>query len=381
MPAQGTINFSLPQAPTGGATASIYLGCASDHGGGVEVDVNGTNLSTVPWVMATPSPLTATGFSPTYQDDTDIHCATSGPFSDERILFPGNLLHAGLNTVTIKSNALGYSAFLMTDYVHLELSGYVAPPPGAVPAYAGNNRVLVTWPAVPGAIGYTLLRSTTPTGNYGRVAGEIGGRACGDSGDTVTYTDTTANGTTYYYEVQTESGGTHSPNSAPSAGVTPSASASTGVPAAPTGLTVTQSSHQTVSLSWNASPGAGYYTVWRATLHSDNNNGLYPLRTIPLGTPTTGTSYTDNTPTDGTTVRLLCGGDERGGVERPLGDGEHDAAAGAAGHGPGEPDGDGDHEQLQRLADRAELDAGSGGDGVRDLPLDDFGGVQLPEQL
>ena len=55
-----------------------------------------------------------------------------------------------------------------------------------------------------------------------------------------------------------------------------------------------------MSLSWNASPGAGYYTVWRATLHSDNNNGLYPLRTIPVGTPTTDTSYTDNTPTDGT---------------------------------------------------------------------------------
>ena len=133
-----------------------------------------------------PQPAHRHGFLPTYQDDTDIHCATSGPFSDERILFPGNLLHAGLNTVTIKSNALGYTAFLMTDYVRLELSGYIAPPPGAVQSYAGNNRVLVTWPAVPGAIGYTLLRSTTPTGRLRagwRARSAETARACGDSGE------------------------------------------------------------------------------------------------------------------------------------------------------------------------------------------------------
>ena len=244
-----------------------------------------------------------------------------------------------------------------------------------------QSKFLLTWPAVPGAIGYTLLRYTS--GGGGRLAGEISGRVCGDSGDTVTFTGHTqrSTGRRTTTRCRRRSGGTHSPNSAPSASVTPSASASTGVPAAPTGLTVTQSSHQTVSLNWNASPGAGYYTVWRTTLRCGQQRGPVPAADDPAGDPDDGHELHGSDADGRDDVRLLCGGDERGGFERAVGDGERDAAAGAAGHGPGEPDGGGDHEQLQRLADHAELDAGSGGDGVRDLPLDDFGGVQLPEQL
>ena len=38
----------------------------------------------------------------------------------------------------------------MYDYLRLELTGYVPPPPASVAAYAGNNCNLVCWPVTPG---------------------------------------------------------------------------------------------------------------------------------------------------------------------------------------------------------------------------------------
>ena len=91
-------------------------------------------------VTAAPQPIDASGFNPAYFDDASIHLSDHGPFSDERINFPAKLLHAGQNTITIQMDARKLTAYLMLDYLRLELSGYVPPPPARVTAYAGNNR-------------------------------------------------------------------------------------------------------------------------------------------------------------------------------------------------------------------------------------------------
>ena len=106
-----TITFNLAQAPVNGATASLYIGLCSDDAGPLEIGVNGNNASGSGGVTATPTALPSTGyFPPTIssadsigysQSDTSIREGISAAFSDERIGFPGSLLHTGQNTITI----------------------------------------------------------------------------------------------------------------------------------------------------------------------------------------------------------------------------------------------------------------------------------------
>ena len=51
--------------------------------------------------------------------------------------------------------------------------------PAAATAYAGNNRNLVTWPVVPGATSYQVLRSTTSGSGYVSVTNGVVGPVCG----------------------------------------------------------------------------------------------------------------------------------------------------------------------------------------------------------
>ena len=266
------------------------------------VSVNDVNLGTAAGVSAAPDAIDATGFNPAYSDDSSIHFSDHGPFSDERIKFPVSLLHAGQNTITIQMDARSLTAYLMVDYLRLELTGYVPPPPAGVTAYAGDKRVLVRWPAVPGATSYNVLRSTSPGGGYAPVATALVGPVSGsDTSDAACMDVTAVNGTQYYYVVESVNPGGHSTPSSPSTGTTPSPQLSSSAPPAPTGLAVTESGHHRVALSWNASPGANFYTVWRTALHTDGVGGTYPLRWAVLDDATTGTAYTDASPTDGRT--------------------------------------------------------------------------------
>jgi rhamnogalacturonan endolyase len=171
-PCTGTITFNLASPPAEGSTASIYLGCAGDDGGHIVVSVNGTDLAAATGVVAAPNAFNATGavgkkdrsngvggFSPPYSDDSSIHCNNHGPFSDERISFPGSLLHTGQNMLTVTMTAKSLTAYLMVDYLRLELTGYVPPAPSGVTASAGNGRALVRWTLVPGA---TVTTSCAP---------------------------------------------------------------------------------------------------------------------------------------------------------------------------------------------------------------------------
>jgi rhamnogalacturonan endolyase len=301
-PGTGTIAFNLPAAPAGDAKASIYLACAGDESGGIFVSVNGTNLGTAPGVTAAPNPVTADGFDPPkgYTDDSAEHFSDHGPFFDERINFAGSLLHAGANTVAVTVAGKKGMPYLMLDYLRLELTGYVPPAPASVSAIAGNGRNLVTWPVVPGATSYNILRSTIPGSASAPLVADVVGPVSGSGPSLAVYTDTTAaNGTAYSYAVQSVNPTGKSAASPSSSAATPSATALTNPPALPADVKVVNSGHHLVSLSWNASPGVAGYSVWRTTLHQDGVGGTYPLRTIVLDDAVSGTTYTDNTPSDG----------------------------------------------------------------------------------
>lgn len=303
-----TITFNLASAPAGGTQASLYLGIASDYYTALIVTVNGVNLGgssgPISGVTATPSNLPSTGFVPTSsKSNSTLREGINGAFSDQRVTFPGTMLNAGTNTIKISQRQVGGTYFAnhaMYDYLRLELTNYVPPAPSTVTAFAGNNRTLVTWPAVPGAISYKILRSTVSGSGHSAIATGVTGPVCGSGPTTATYVDTTAvNGTTYYYVVQSTNPVNSSANSAQSSGVTPSVGASTSAPAAPAGLSAT-AGNGTATLNWGASSGANLYTVKRATLTFNGGGSTIPLNNITLTNAVTGTSYTDTSVSNGT---------------------------------------------------------------------------------
>ena len=313
-----TITFNLATAPTNGATASLYIGTASDDAGPLIVSVNGGVLvGGIGGVTASPSILTNTGYFPWYSSsDTTIRDGVSAVFSDERIGFPASLLHAGQNTITLnmrKGGSLNNHA--MYDYLRLELTGCIPPQPASVTAYAGNNCNLISWPVTPGATSYKILRTTTSGSGYVSITNGVTGPVCGSGWNNAAYLDPgAANGTTYYYVVQSVNPGGASTNSPESPGATPSGAVSTSAPAAPTGLAVTSVGHHGVTLNWSASSGANFYTVYRSTLVDTLGGASNTLSTIVLNNTNTGTSYTDTSPTDGSIYSYFVTGTSAGGT-------------------------------------------------------------------
>jgi rhamnogalacturonan endolyase len=296
-----TVTFNLASNPTG-ATASLLMGIASDDNSPVYVTVNGTLLSGGNATGTPQTSLPTSGWFPNNNiSDSNIREENHGAFSDERLTFSGSLLHAGNNTINFSFRQAGGSSFshhFMYDYIRLELTGYVPPAPASVTAYAGNNSVLLSWPTVPGATGYNILRSTTSGSGYVAITNGVTGPVCGSGPANATFVDNTAvNGTTYYYEVQSVNPVNTSANSPQSSGVTPSAGISTNAPATPTGLTVT-GTNNVVTFTWNSIPGANFYTVYRGTVV--NKLGYVPFYII-LSDTTTSPTYTDASGTLGCT--------------------------------------------------------------------------------
>ena len=203
----------------------------------------------------------------------------------------------------------------MYDYIRLELTGYVPPPPTSVAAYAGNNCNLISWPVTPGATSYNIFNTTTSGSNYTLVASGVTGPVCGSGYNNATYLDTNAvNGTAYYYVVQSVNPVGNSTNSPESPGATPDAGIFTGAPAAPTDLTVGSVAHHSVTLNWSASTGANFYTVYRSTLVDTLGGASNTLSTIVLNNTNTGTSYTDTSPTDGSIYNYFVTATSAGGT-------------------------------------------------------------------
>jgi autotransporter-associated beta strand protein len=182
--------FNLPQAPTGGAQASLYLGFAADYQGPVKVVANGNTVTS----GVTP---------PSGSDDTMIRLGIHGVFSDVRLSVPIGDLHAGQNEMDFTMTKTGSTEkSAMYDYLRLELSSYLPPPPANLTATAGNSQVALSWTAMSGATSYTVKRAASSNGTYTVIAANLIGPVVGSGVTNATYLDTSAaNGTTYYYVV------------------------------------------------------------------------------------------------------------------------------------------------------------------------------------
>jgi len=315
-----TITFNLATAPTNGATASLYLGLSSDYYSAIIVTINGNNLGNISGVTGSPNnSFPTTGYYPGYSaSDSTIREGNQAAASDERINFPASQLHTGTNTINIGIRQIGGSYFAdhaMYDYIRLEITGYVPPPPASATAYAGNNCNLVTWSVVPGATSYNVLRSTNATSSFASVTNGVPSPVCGSGAVNASWLDVTAgNGTNYYYVVRAVNPTGSSTNSPVSFGAIPSAGNSTSAPAAPTGLTVGSVAHQSVTLNWSAAASANYYSVYRSTLVNSGGGSSNVLSTILLNNAVTNTSYTDASPTDGSICRYFVTATGAGGT-------------------------------------------------------------------
>jgi len=315
-----TITFNLATAPANGAQASLYLGLSSDYYSAIIVTVNGNNLGGVAGVTGSPNnSIPTTGYYVGYgASDTTIREGNQAAASDERLTFPASQLHAGANTLNIGIRQIGGSYFAdhaMYDYIRLELTGYVPPPPAGAAAYAGSNCNLVVWPVVPGATSYNILRSTTSGSGYVSVTNGVTGPVCGSGAVNATWLDTTAaNGTGYFYVIRSVNPTGSSANSPQSSGATPAAGLASNAPAAPAGLAVGGVAHQSVTLNWNAAAGANFYSVWRSTLANSGGGSSNTLSTILLNNTVTKTSYTDTSPTDGSSYRYFVTATGAGGT-------------------------------------------------------------------
>ena len=164
----------------------------------------------------------------------------------------------------------------VTDSNFNNISEYHFSPGGSPPAAPMNlaattisiNTISLSWNASPGATSYTIYRSTNPSGPFSTVAGTTTSTSFPDAGLSLS--------TTYYYEISATSPSGQS-------GFSNTASAATlsliHTPSTPINLATSGASTTSISLSWNASPGATSYTIYRST----NPSGPF---TTSIGTST-----------------------------------------------------------------------------------------------
>jgi hypothetical protein len=181
--------FNLPQAPTGGAQASLYMGFAADYQGPVKVVANGNTVTS----GVTP---------PSGSDDTMIRLGIHGVFSDVRLSVPIGDLHAGQNEMDFTMTKTGSTEkSAMYDYLRLELSTYVPPPPTNLMAAVDHSQVALSWTAMSGATSYAVKRAPGSNGTYTVIATNIIGPVVGSGITNATYLDATAPAGTNYYIV------------------------------------------------------------------------------------------------------------------------------------------------------------------------------------
>jgi fibronectin type 3 domain-containing protein len=131
----------------------------------------------------------------------------------------------------------------------------VAPAAPVIAATPANGSVTVNWPAITGAVSYTVARSATSGTGYATIGTVKTGTTFID-GNVV-------NGVTYYYVV-TASNGTCSSVNSNQASTAPACTP----PVAPTGVSVT-AGNGSATLKWSASAAAVSYSIYRNTTGSD----------------------------------------------------------------------------------------------------------------
>ncbi|MGO8670043.1 MAG: malectin domain-containing carbohydrate-binding protein [Capsulimonadaceae bacterium] len=195
---------------------------------------------------------------------------------------------ANIQQFTATANSSGQIIIAFTTVINnaqingIEIDSSTGAPaaPTGLTASAGNAQVALSWTASTGATSYNVYRGTASGGESAT--------AIATGVTTTSYTNTgLTNGTAYYYKVAALNASGTSAQSTEA-----SATPTTGVPAAPTGLTATAGNAQ-VALSWTASTGATSYNVYRGTASGGES-------ATAIATGVTATSYTNTGLTNGT---------------------------------------------------------------------------------
>ena len=143
-----------------------------------------------------------------------------------------------------------------------------AGPTGLTASAASDTQIDLAWDSVPGAISYTLKRSTTPGGPYPTVASGLATPNFSDTGRSA--------GTQYHYVVSAVNSSGESIDSSAVGALT--------IPARPTGLIAVAASASQIDLSWNPVTGAASYNLKRASSAGG------PYTTVGSGLNSTSTS-------------------------------------------------------------------------------------------
>ena len=166
------------------------------------------------------------------------------------------------------------------------MAGLAAPLDVAASDAMYKDHIAVTWTAVSGADYYRVYRSTTSGGAYDLISGdETGASYDDDDGSLVASTD-------YYYKVRAFYGAVESALSAYDAG----SKGAFVTPNPPANVAATQGTYEDrVAVTWDASDGADYYNVFRATTEGGTYDvqigGNIAVLTVDDATGAVGTHY------------------------------------------------------------------------------------------
>jgi len=196
---------------------------------------------------------------PEYKDGTVVTLTAMAASGYEFAGWLGNVMvtDATKTTVTIDGDLMVTANFVKIPDA----------PKNVVAMVSSANSITIEWSSVPNATGYRIYRSTNSSGTYTLIG----------TSTTNSYIDNTGNlGTTYYYKVTAYNGNVESSQSIYTLATTQLN--------APSGLTATVNSANSITIEWSRVSNATGYRIYRST----NSSGTYTL----IGTSTT-TSYTD----------------------------------------------------------------------------------------
>jgi len=219
---------------------------------------------------------------PEYEDGTVVTLIAEAAPGYAFAGWSGNvsMTDATKTTVVVKGNNMVIANFVIMPKT-----------PYDVTARDRSNNIFIEWPSVSNATGYSIYRSTSPSGNYIQIGTSM----------TTSYADYDIQlGTTYYYKVSAYNGSVEGSQS----GYTQVAT-QLGTPAS---VRATTSSAGSVNIEWAPVQGATLYRIYRGT----SSSGSY----TSVGTSTT-PSYTDTGVSSGTTYYYKVTAQSSNGVEGP----------------------------------------------------------------
>ncbi|HEU5395654.1 MAG TPA: polysaccharide lyase family protein, partial [Verrucomicrobiae bacterium] len=181
------VQFNLPKLPAGGSI-TLNTVWAGDYQAAIQVFVNDPTMTNV-----------VSDFYPNIPYPTGVHGDSlirqgiHDKYGINHTSIPLSKFVTGTNLITLvqRKGAGTPSGYALYDYLDLELPTAAAPL--SLAATGGDGKVVLNWPASPGASGYFLRRSTASAGPYLVVGANLPGLAFTNSG--------LVNGTMYYYTI------------------------------------------------------------------------------------------------------------------------------------------------------------------------------------